>query len=249
MQWNPALYNAKHAFVYDYGASLIELLAPQLHERILDLGCGTGELTYRIGQQCGEVIGMDHSAAMIRQARADFPGVPFKAGDAADFRYELAFDAIFSNATLHWVSDYRAAAACMYANLRPGGRLVAEFGGRGNVATIVTALQRHLAARGHATTSPWYFPSIGDYTPVLENAGFRVTYATHYDRPTPLADSTNGIVDWLTMFGALFFEGIEDSVVQTIVKAVQEELRPTLFVDGQWVADYKRIRLVAVREP
>ena len=251
MQWNPDLYNAKHAFVFDYGAALIELLAPQTDERILDLGCGTGELTHRIHRAGARVTGLDRSPAMIRRARADYPQVTFEVGDATTYRAPRPYDAIFSNATLHWVKAYEAAAAGMYTNLRSGGRLVVEFGGQGNVAAIVGALRGQLVNRGYpraAAADPWYFPSIGAYARVLERVGFRVTYAAHYDRPTPLADGRDGIVDWIKMFGAHFFEGVPGSEVEAIARAAQEALRPRLFADGRWVADYKRIRVVAVRE-
>ena len=251
MQWNPELYNDKHAFVFDYGAALLELLAPQADERILDLGCGTGELTHRISQAGARVTGLDRSPAMIRRARADYPKVAFEVGDASTYRSTRPYDAIFSNATLHWVTAYEAAAVSMYANLRPGGRLVVEFGGQGNVAAIVGALRHQLSDRGYtraAAADPWYFPSVGAYARVLERAGFRVTYAVHYDRPTPLADNHDGIVDWIKMFGAHFFVDVPDSEVDAIARAAQEALRPRLFTDGKWIADYKRIRIVAVRE-
>ncbi|MEO1713803.1 MAG: methyltransferase domain-containing protein [Bacteroidota bacterium] len=210
MQWNPDLYTSKHAFVFDYGASLIELLHPQPTERILDLGCGTGELTQQIAQLSPDTTGMDQSLEMVQKAQDAFPGVNFIVGDAAHFQFPKKFHAIFSNATLHWVSNYRAAAQCMYDNLLPEGRMVIEFGGKGNVQSIVQSLQKQLAARGYTEQSmhqPWYFPSIGAYSALLEAVGFRVTFAQHYDRPTKLVDAENGIVDWIRMFGKSFFVG------------------------------------------
>jgi len=251
MKWNPTLYQNKHAFVFNYGESLIELLDPKQHERILDLGCGTGELTAQIANICPNVIGMDLSADMIQQARLDYPGVRFEVGDAANFHFEDGFHAIFSNAALHWVTNYRGAIKCMHHNLREGGRIVIEFGGKGNVKSIVQSLKSCLQLKGYAKqaeVNPWYFPSIGEYTSELEKVGFRVTYAIHYDRPTLLADRENGVVDWIKMFGKMFFKEVSAVDIEDISRQVQEMLRPKLFREGEWFADYKRIRIVAYKE-
>ncbi len=251
MKWNPELYKNKHAFVFDYGESLIELLNPQKEERILDLGCGTGELTAKIGQSCPNIIGMDKSVEMIHQAKLDFKGVHYKVGDASDFYFEEKFNAIFSNATLHWVKNYQAAIKCMYNNLLEGGRIVIEFGGKGNVESIVNSLKNNLAKRGfnkQANLTPWYFPSIGAYSTALENNGFHVTLANHYNRPTKLADNENGIVDWIKMFGKAFFVDVPNDLIEEISNEVQKELKPILFKEDNWFADYKRIRVVAYKE-
>jgi len=251
MKWNPELYKNKHAFVFDYGASLIELLNPQKDEWVLDLGCGTGELTYQISKICPNVLGIDKSAAMIEKATTDFDGVRFEVGDASNFQYVQKFNAIFSNATLHWVNQYQAAAKCMYDNLVVGGRIVIEFGGKGNVESIVDALRRHLSKRGYhkqAQLTPWYFPSIAEYSTVLETVGFRVTFAQHYDRPTKLADNKNGIVDWIKMFGKVFFVDVNKNDIEEISTEVQKELKSKLYRDNNWFADYKRIRIQAFKE-
>ena len=251
MKWNPELYKSKHAFVFDYGASLIKLLNPQKEEKILDLGCGTGELTYQISQICPNVIGIDKSAEMINKATAEFKGIQFEVADAANFRFDNKFNAIFSNATLHWVQEYQAAVQCMFDNLVIGGRIVIEFGGKGNVESIVNLLREKLAARGYkeaAQMNPWYFPSIGEYCTELERVGFRVTFATHFDRPTKLADNKNGIIDWVKMFGKVFFTNVKETDIEDISKEVQEELRTQLFKENNWFADYKRIRIVAYKE-
>jgi len=249
--WNPNLYNDKHAFVFAYGEQLLELLAPLKHERILDLGCGSGQLTSLIGQKAASVVGMDQSPEMIAEAKNLYPGIDFLVGDAADFHFEEKFDAIFSNATLHWVLRYQEAAQAMYENLKPGGRLVLEFGGKGNVQLIETQLKQSLAAHGYEKQSQkqlWYFPSIGEYSTVLENTGFRVTFAQHFDRPTELADESTGIKDWLSMFGGKFFDGISKLEMAIIIKEVQDKLKPRLFKEGKWWADYKRLRMVAVKD-
>lgn len=249
-KWDANLYNDKHSYVYDHGQSLIGLLDPQPHERILDLGCGSGELTYKIKDLAGEVVGMDMSIDMINKARVQYPLVDFQVGDASDFYVEQPFDAIFSNATLHWVAKYKEAINCLYCNLKQGGRLAVEFGGKDNVRAITDQLRESLLKRGHTEQSEaelWFFPSIGEYTTALEASGFTVTFAQWYDRPTELADEQTGIKDWLSMFSRPFFAGVANTDVSDIMNEVQERLKPKLFRNGKWYADYKRIRIMAYK--
>ena len=248
--WSPKLYNDKHAFVYNYGEALIELLNPQVGERILDLGCGAGQLTAEIASNGAKVVGLDASAGMIADARLNFPGVDFLVADAADFHFDKPFDAIFSNAALHWVLRYREAIACTYQALKPGGRLVLEMGGAGNIENIEKQIRQSLKTRAYlkqAQMPRWFFPTLGNYTGALEEAGFSVKMAQHFDRPTELADESTGIKDWLRMFASSFFEGISDREQTAIIEEIQEKLRPKLFCDGKWYADYKRLRVVAIK--
>lgn len=249
--WKTNLYNDKHAFVYQYGESLIELLAPKAGERILDVGCGSGQLTAKISESGATVIGIDLSKEMITDAKQKYPHIEFFIMDAADFHFNEPFDAIFSNAALHWVLKKDEAVECIYNNLKAGGRIVAEFGGKGNVQTIVNQLRQSLAKRGYeenAQLELWYFPSIGAYTTLLEKHRFRVTLAQHYDRPTELADSKSGVIDWLEMFGNVFFKDVGPADKEEIKQEVQEMIKDTCFSNGKWYADYKRIRVVATKE-
>lgn len=248
--WDAQLYNEKHNFVYDYGMGLIDLLAPKSHERVLDLGCGSGELTAEINKLARSVVGMDTSPDMIVRAKEQFPSCDFEVGDATAFNFSKPFDALFSNATLHWVLDYKKAIANMHSNLADGGRMVVEFGGKHNVKTITDALRVSLGQWGYARQSElrlWYFPSIGEYTSALESQGFTVIFAQWYDRPTLLADEETGIEDWLQMFAKPFFDKIPADDAIKIRKEVQESLRDRLFKNGNWYADYKRIRIVALK--
>lgn len=248
--WKPELYNEKHSFVYGYGEHLLKLLDPKPHERILDLGCGSGQLTAKINELAKEVIGMDNSPEMIADARSKFPDIEFQVADASNFRFDQKFDSIFSNATLHWVKDHRAAIKCMFENLKPNGKIVLEFGGKGNIQTIVNQLRISLRSRGYVAQSHlnlWYFPTIGEYATELESAGFRVLSAEHYDRPTELADATSGIKDWLSMFAESFFKRVDLEHIEEIKNEVQDEVRSTCFINNKWYADYKRIRIVAVK--
>ena len=248
--WDADFYNDKHSFVYGYGTALLELLNPQPRQRILDLGCGSGELTNRIQKYSKEVVGMDSSSSMINKARTLFPLCDFEIGDACYFTFDKPFDAIFSNAALHWVTDYRSAIKSMYHNLKDGGKIVVEFGGKDNVQNIVQQLRKTLLGRGYleqAKLELWYFPSIGEYTSELEKEGFTVSLAQWYDRPTELDDANEGIKDWLLMFCKPFLKNVSELEVDTILTEVQENLRDKLFRNGKWFADYKRIRIVAHR--
>ena len=251
MKWDTKLYDAKHSFVSDYGESLIELLNPKPNERILDLGCGTAILTKQISNITSDVIGIDNSIDMVLSAKQQFPDLPIYQKDATDFDFDELFDAIFSNATLHWIINYESCIKSMYRNLNSDGRIVVEFGGKGNVQLIIESLRKHLSAYNYLEQSKlkqWYFPSIRDYSQALEKVGFRVTFAQHYNRPTELVETDNGIKDWIEMFEKNFFKNVEGEHKLEILNRVQEELRPELFKSGKWYADYKRIRIVAIKE-
>jgi len=248
--WDAQLYNEKHNFVYDYGTGLIDLLAPKPEERILDLGCGSGELTAKINTVAKGTVGIDKSPEMVAKAKAQFPNCAFEVGDAVNLNFSEPFDAVFSNATLHWVLDYKKAIQNIYASLVDGGRMVAEFGGKDNVMAITDTLRDCLCQSGYVRQSAlqlWFFPSIGEYTSALESQGFTVTFAQWYDRPTALADSETGIADWLQMFAKPFFDRISADHALEIRNEVQDSLRDRLFKNGTWYADYKRIRIVAFK--
>lgn len=246
-QWNADLYKEKHAFVFAYGNSLIDWLQPQAGESILDLGCGTGELTAQLAEKGAAVTGLDASAAMINSARAHFPDLTFEVGDATTFSLPQQFDAIFSNATLHWVREKEKAIARMYAQLKKGGRLVIEMGGKGNVQQILDALEKAMEQRGYTYEPFWYFPSPAAYTTLLENAGFKIDRVHFFDRPSKLVDPETGISDWLEMFGGHFFAGVPEKDKAAILRQVQQELAPQLMKDGELYADYVRLRVAATK--
>lgn len=246
--WNAKLYDEKHAFVSKYGEDLVDILAPQPGENILDLGCGTGYLTHLISESGANVIGIDNSKEMIEKAQHQYPKIDFRILSAEDFNFKESMDGIFSNATLHWVLNKQQAIECIYDSLKSGGRLVMEMGGKDNVNSIIISLKNTLLKHGFVKESGinlWYFPSLSAYTSLLESKGFRVTYATHYDRETKLQDSENGIKDWIRMFGAAYLQTINENEVERILFEVQEDLKNTNFRKGSWYADYKRLRIVA----
>lgn len=248
--WNTALYEQQHAFVWQYGESLLELLAPKAGEHILDLGCGTGQLTEKIAESGAFVQGIDSSLSMITQARSNYPQLNFAVADARDFQVDERLDAVFSNAVLHWIKEPDAAIACVKKALKPGGRFVAEFGGKGNVGAIVRALLSVLSEIGceePEALNPWYYPSIGEYAGLLEKHGFEVSYAVLFDRPTPLECGKFGMANWIEMFASGFFVGLSDELRSQVISYVEHRLRSTQYCDGNWIADYRRIRIVAVK--
>ncbi|MCC5651103.1 methyltransferase domain-containing protein [Nostoc sp. XA013] len=247
--WNTALYQDKHAFVWQYGEDLLKFLNLKPGESILDLGCGTGQLTEKIAQAGAEVVGVDHAPAMIEKARQNYPHIRFDIADARNFRVDKPLDAVFSNAVLHWVKEADSAIACIHQALKPEGRFVAEFGGKGNVQAIATALESALEALNISAQArnPWYFPSIGEYASLLEQQGFDVIHAMLFARPTPLAEGEAGMANWIGMFASAFLVGLTDEQQIQVIRVVNEYLKPTLYQQGIWTADYRRIRIVAIK--
>src|SRR5436190_18459317 len=244
--WDAGLYEDKHAFVWKQGASLVELLAPKPGERILDLGCGTGHLTAAIAEAGASVVGLDQSPEMLEQARSAYPNLEFVLGDARKFSFEDSFDGVFSNAVLHWVRSPEAVIRCVRDALKPGGRFVAEFGGKGNVRAIEAALRVAAGRAGLRLDEPlWYFPGVGEYATLLETAGLEVRFATLFDRPTPL-EGPDGLKSWVRMFARGVLDAAGPKGERDFLRAVEEAARPTLFRDGTWQADYRRLRVVAV---
>lgn len=245
-QWNADLYDTSHSFVSKYGHDLISLLDFQKGERILDLGCGTGDLAKKLADAGVEVLGIDSSADMIKQANQKYPEVSFHIGDATALEFQAEFDAVFSNAVLHWIKEPEKALTSVYESLKSGGRFVADFGGIGNVQTITDEMIEQIKQAGFTFTNqqfPWYFPSIGEYAALMEKAGFHVLFAQHYNRPT-LLEGERGLSNWMDMFGALFFEGIPENEIKAIKQRVETNLRNQLYKDGNWIADYKRIQVI-----
>ena len=176
-EWNPELYDNKHDFVHKYGGEVVTLLTPEQHETILDLGCGTGDLTEKISRSCKEVIGIDNSLEMIEAARGKYQGIPFLHTDAKDLDLGIAFDAVFSSSVLHWITEPEIVIKNINRHLKPGGRFVAEFGGKGCVNKIISALTEILDSTNvmyPPIGDSLYYPSISEYTGLLEKNGFEV---------------------------------------------------------------------------
>lgn len=248
MKWDTNLYDQKHSFVTRYGEDLLSLLDAKPGERILDVGCGSGHLTKQIADAGAEVIGLDSSLEMITTARAAYPSINFILADASDFSFDQPFDAIFSNAALHWVKPAEAAIVCMSRALKPGGRFVVEFGGKGNIAGIATALEQVIRKlHGREVKAVNYFPSIGEYSTLLEKHGIEVVSALLFDRLTKLEGGEDGLENWIRMFRRELLADFTEAEQRTVFAEVKTALRVKLFNDGDWFADYRRLRITAFK--
>jgi trans-aconitate methyltransferase len=248
-KWDADLYDDKHSFVWKLAAGVLELLDAHSGERILDLGCGTGHLTAKIAETGAHVVGVDRSPEMIFQAKEKYPSLRFEIMDAREIQLEGNFDAVFSNATLHWIKEPERAIAGIRRLLRQGGRFVAEFGGKGNTGELLKSIQQAWAKLQLAgpPPHPWYYPTIAEYASLLEQHGFDVTHATLFDRPTSLDDGVRGLRNWFEMFGGSFVECLPEATRESLLAEIERELRPKLFRDDHWVMDYRRLRIVAQR--
>ncbi len=249
--WNPKLYNDKHDFVYKFGEEIVQLLNPQKSEIILDLGSGTGDLTKQIGDACQEVIGLDYSNDMIHTAQTRYPDIKFVLGDAKKFKIDKTFDAVFSNATLHWIPQAEPVIKNIHKHLKMGGRFVAEFGGQGCVNKIITALTQVLDEKNRVyppVKSVLYYPSIGEYAKLLEKNGFELAYGALFDRPTELKSGYEGLSNWIQMFLHWTLNGVTPTEKKEIFDLTAKQLENTLFDGDKWIADYRRIRIVAIKK-
>ncbi len=245
-RWEAERYIENAAFVPALGLPLIALLAPEKGERILDLGCGDGVLAATIAASGAQVTAVDGSPEMVAAARSR--GLDARVMDGESLTFKEEFDAVFSNAALHWMPDADAVLLGVRRALRPGGRFVAEMGGHGNIASILVALAAVLSRRGieASSLSPFYFPSADAYRARLERAGFAVSEITLFPRPTILPGS---IEAWLDTFAEPFL-GVLPAAQRLCARAeVADLLRPVLVDEkGTWIADYVRLRFRAVRD-
>jgi len=242
-RWSAAEYARHAAFVPALGRDLIQLLAPCPGERVLDLGCGDGTLTIELAARGAAVVGVDRSPSMAAAAHAR--GLPVVVADATRLVFSGGFDAVFSNAVLHWVRDADAVLDGVYRALAPGGRFVAELGGHGNVAAIVTAVRAVLRHRGIEPPMPWDFPTADACRDRLEQHGFAVDRIVLFPRPTRLPP---GLAGWLQTFAGSMLEALPAGERAAAAEEIEELLRPALCdCRGVWTADYVRLRFAARR--
>ena len=241
--WDPERYARNARFVSDLGKPVVHLLAPRRGERILDLGCGDGVLAAELASVGCEVIGVDASEMQVAAARKAGVDARVLAGEALQFRDE--FDAVFSNAALHWMLRPDEVIAGVWRALRRGGRFVAEMGGHGNVETIKAALVDALKRRGIDGESLvlWFFPTIEDYSARLRKAGFVISYISLFLRPTRLPGD---ITSWLETFAENVLRELPPGERAAFLEEVREALRSKLCdTSGNWTADYVRLRFAA----
>lgn len=247
--WDAKGYTSGFAFVHQYGEGVLDLIDAAPGSHVVDLGCGNGALSEKLIARGYRVTAIDASSDMLAQARALHPDIPFVQADATDFTLPEPADAIFSNAVFHWIDREKQPqlAAAIARNLKPGGQLVCEFGGYGCAERVHSALERAFAARGLTYPRVFYFPTIAQHAPILEEAGLRVTYAVLFDRPTP-QQGEDGLNNWIHMFVKTPFEGMDadmrEAIIDEAVSGLQESLQQE---DGTWIVDYVRIRIKAIK--
>jgi trans-aconitate methyltransferase len=244
--WNPETYARDARFVSDLGAPVLDLLARQPGERILDLGCGDGVLTAKLQSIGCDVLGVDASSAQVEATKK--LGVPAQTIDGENLPFENEFDAVFSNAALHWMrNNPDAVISGVKKSLRPGGRFVAEMGGARCVEKIRTALIAALDRRNIDGKSAdlWFFPTVEDYSARLQRGGFTIDYIALIPRPTPLPGD---VIAWLRVFAHNFTDKLPASDREAYLAEVQSALKPQLCdAAGKWTADYTRLRFKATK--
>ena len=248
IKWDADKYTKDFSFVHQYGNDVAELIDCEKGSTLIDLGCGNGALTKAPQERGYRVTGMDSSEELLGIARGKYPEIPFIRADATDFSVEEAVDVIFSNAVFHWIDREKQAdmLACVYNALKEKGQFVFEFGGHGNNALIHGALREVFSEHGYEYRMPFYFPTIGEYAALVEQAGFQVRYAVLFDRPTELKGS-DGLKEWIQMFVKIPFTTVDDEEREEIICQAVERLRNTLYREDRWYADYVRIRMRAVK--
>ena len=217
IEWNATNYTNHFSFVHKYGEDVLKLIDAPAGSRVLDLGCGNGALTKKLQELGFQVQGLDASSEMLHVARQNYPDIRFEKGDATQFTLQDPVDVIFSNAVFHWIDAEKqdALAAHIASALKLGGTLVCEFGGKNCAESVHAVLEQCFTVRGLHYPRINFFPTIAEYTAILERNGLRPDYAVLFDRPTPQSPGT------------------------------ENRLRPKLCNDGKWIIDYVRIRVRA----
>lgn len=250
IDWNAKDYTGSFSFVPRYGEEVLELLDIRPGDKVIDLGCGNGALTQKLADRGADVTGIDASAEMLSEARELYPDLTFKQGDALALTVDTPVDAIFSNAVFHWIDkkNQPVLLSRIYQALKPGGQLVCEFGGKHCAGRVHKVLRQLFAQNGFSYPLSFYFPSVGEYTPLMEACGLKVVYATLFDRPTRCEGGNDGLRNWIEMFDKEPFQALTGTNVKDkIIHEAEEMLRDELFHDGSWYVDYVRIRIKAIK--
>ena len=245
MEWNASLYDRQHGFVAAYGSSLLQFIPQNAEQSILDLGCGTGALTEQLSGMGHRVLGVDSSPEMIERARAQHPELEFALCDALNLPYEGEWDVVFSNAVFHWIGDHGALLRSIHRALRPGGLLICEFGAEGNIAAIERAFAKACAELDLAYHSKFNFPTEAHFRTLLHQNGFTIDFISTFDRPTKLKDGINGLSNWMRQFFASELAVLPESMRNGVLRNVENATCSALWSGDAWVADYRRLRVVA----
>lgn len=243
--WNPEEYLKAADLITELSQPVIELLAPKAGEKILDVGCGTGILARTLAEKGCDVTGVDSSPEMTEAAAK--LGIKTITADAQHLHLDEKFDAVISTASLNWIRDQYSVVRSVWRSLKPGGRFAAECGGEGCIRIIREGMKIALIKRNidYKARNPWKYPELGEFSKILENQGFRVSYIARIDKPTPLK---NGLRSWLEVFSNKHTEGFPKDEKEAFYKEVEDYCRPMLCKDGKnWIADYVRLRFLALK--
>lgn len=243
-EWHAESYEKDTGFVSEYGEDVLGWLGPIDGRSVLDLGCGDGRLTEKLSQMGANVTGLDASENFVDAAKNR--GLDVQLGNGHELNFNHQFDAVFSNAALHWMVQPKKVLVGVNRAVKPGGRFVGEFGGFGNVAAVTTAIRAIGKSRGGdiGLLGPWFFPTVEQYQQLLQEHGFRVDRITSFYRPTPVP---NGIKAWLQVMCAPFFDQFNDQkeeIYEQVISALEPSLRDN---NGLWHADYVRLRFSATK--
>ena len=244
--WQAENYQQNFSYVSTYGQELLSLIDLNQTRTVLDLGCGNGDLTNKLSELGLEVTGVDGSVEQLALARAHYPQLTFILGQAQQLPFKHCFDLVFSNAVLHWIDKQdHPQLLCSISNaLKPHGAFIFECGGTGNNALIHEALKKSFKAFGYKYEMPFYFPKQDEYCALLEQAGFKLDYVSCFPRPTRLA-SNSGIQGFMRMFMQKLLQNLQAHDTDQVLNHAEQLLRPSLYSDGKWFADYVRLRVKA----
>lgn len=247
INWDAKDYSENFDFVHKYGNDVLELITAQKGKHIVDLGCGNGALSKRLYDMGYDVEGIDASEQMLEIAKEQYPEIKFTLADATKFELENKADCIFSNAVFHWIDDQQALIKNINRQLKINGELVFEFGGKGCAENVHSTLEKLFEKNNLNYLRAFYFPSISEYSAILEENGFEVRYAVLFDRPT-LQKGKNGVIDWINMFDKKPFENVSKELGESIKAEAQALLEEKLHKNDGWYIDYVRIRMRAVKK-
>ncbi|MDE5736885.1 MAG: methyltransferase domain-containing protein [Oscillospiraceae bacterium] len=248
MEWNAVLYDNKHDFVAEYGKDLLEFIPKDKKQVILDLGCGTGTLTAKLTDFCNQIIGVDSSQTMIAKARENLKNIEnikFQVCNALDLPFEQEFDVVFSNAVFHWIANHDMLLKNIYYALKPTGLLICEFGANGNIAIIENAFAKACKDFGYDYQSKFHFPTVENFRNLLENHKFMINKIYDFDRPTVLKDGQQGLNHWIKQFFASELKAIPETIQAMIIRKTEDLTRKKLWNGKEWIADYRRLRVIA----
>ena len=245
MKWDSVLYDKKHDFVSEYGKGLLEYIPKDKEKSILDLGCGTGTLTAQLKKRGGRVLGVDSSPSMIRQAVNQYQKVDFLVCDALALPFQTEWDIVFSNAVFHWIPDHDRLLKNIYKALKPGGRMICEFGAAGNLETVEKSFSAALNLFGHSYRPKWNFPTVEQFGELLIANGFVIDEIYDYERPTPLKDGSQGLSNWIQQFYASELAAVPKGLRLTVLDKAEEYAKEKIWNGAEWIADYRRLRVIA----